>query len=572
MRVALYARVSSDGQAARGTVGSQVQALRAAAATADHTIVAEFVDDGYSGARLDRPGLDALRDHAEAGAFEVVWCLTPDRLARAYAYQVLVLDELARLGVTVRFVDAPPIDDDPQARLLVQMQGVIAEYERAKIAERHRRGKLYRVRAGEAVFWRVPYGYRRVPRSQACPAHLVVHEPEAAVVRRIFDDYVAGGLSMREISRRLYAQGVPSPTGKGVWPSSTMGGLLRNPAYAGTARWYRHETLPPDRPGGRPRRRRRPEADQVAVAVPAIIGVEVFEAAQRVSRANSDFSPRRATPGAWLLRGLVVCGPCGIKAACLQAPTSRGGGGHNRYYVCAYKDPLKAGGPQRRCRERQVRADELDAFVFQQVRQALLRPQVLLAGERELTGRAPVPDDELLAAELAHLQRRAEQAGAERRRLLDLYQAGLLELAELKRRVAEVQARQSRLGAQQAALTDQRAALAQDNRLRQRVGDFAAQARAGIDTLDFDGRQRLLRLVVEQVRVTGWQVEIRLRIPLDETPHGDDGTPRTTPRAPRTNRRRTAGSKVSTEDGLRSARAHRPRAVPGGARHSRRRA
>ena len=152
MRVALYARVSSDGQAARGTVGSQVQVLRAAAATAGHTIVTEFVDDGYSGARLDRPGLDALRDHAEAGAFEAVWCLTPDRLARAYAYQVLVLDELARLGVTVRFVDAPPIDDDPQARLLVQMQGVIAEYERAKIAERHRRGKLYRVRAGEAVF------------------------------------------------------------------------------------------------------------------------------------------------------------------------------------------------------------------------------------------------------------------------------------------------------------------------------------------------------------------------------------------------------------------------------------
>ena len=129
MKVALYARVSSEGQAARGTIDSQVEALRAAIAKEDHEVVAEYIDDGYSGARLDRPGLDALRDAAEAGKIEAVFCLTPDRLARSFAYQTLVLDELARFGVAVRFLDAPPIDNDPQARLLVQMQGVIAEYE-----------------------------------------------------------------------------------------------------------------------------------------------------------------------------------------------------------------------------------------------------------------------------------------------------------------------------------------------------------------------------------------------------------------------------------------------------------
>jgi hypothetical protein len=101
---------------------------------------------GHSGARLDRPGLDALRDAAEGSLFEQVWCLSPDRLARVCAYQVLVLDELARLGVSVRFTDAPNLaTDDPQAVLLTQVQGVIAEYEKAKIAERYRRGKLFRV-------------------------------------------------------------------------------------------------------------------------------------------------------------------------------------------------------------------------------------------------------------------------------------------------------------------------------------------------------------------------------------------------------------------------------------------
>jgi site-specific DNA recombinase len=147
MRAALYARVSTDAQQARGTIGSQLEALRGRVTAEGDELVAEFCDDGHSGARLDRPGLDALRDAAEAGLIEAVWCLSPDRLARIYAYQVIVLDELARHSVAVRFTDAPPLADDPQARLLTQVQGVIAEYERAKIAERYRRGKLFRSRS-----------------------------------------------------------------------------------------------------------------------------------------------------------------------------------------------------------------------------------------------------------------------------------------------------------------------------------------------------------------------------------------------------------------------------------------
>src|SRR5665811_1235151 len=122
MKVALYARVSTQRQAERGTIGSQLQVLRDRVTASGDELVGEYVDDGHSGARLDRPGLDALRDAAEAGVFAAVWCLTPDRLARSYAYQMLILDELSRVGCAVRFTDAPAIDDDPQARLLTQMQ------------------------------------------------------------------------------------------------------------------------------------------------------------------------------------------------------------------------------------------------------------------------------------------------------------------------------------------------------------------------------------------------------------------------------------------------------------------
>ena len=133
MRVAIYARVSTEAQEQRGTIGSQLEALRERVGADGDELVAEYVDDGVSGARLDRPGLDALRDAAEAGQLDALWCLTPDRLSRSYAYQVLITDELARHGVPVRYLDAPDLASDPQARLLTQVQSVIAEIGRAHV-------------------------------------------------------------------------------------------------------------------------------------------------------------------------------------------------------------------------------------------------------------------------------------------------------------------------------------------------------------------------------------------------------------------------------------------------------
>jgi site-specific DNA recombinase len=551
MRVGIYARVSTEAQEARGTIGSQLEALRARVTAAGDELVAEFTDDGYSGARLDRPGLDTLRDAAEAGRIEVIWCLSPDRLARSFAYQMLILDELSRLGVPVCFTDSPPIDSDPQARLLVQVQGVIAEYERAKFAERERRGKLYRARAGEVLSRKVPYGYRRVPRGPAGPAHLIVHEAEAAVVRRIFAGFT-GGASVRGIAQALARDGVPSPEGRAVWPLATVGRLLRNEAYVGRLYWNRTATSF-DPALGRQRQRRRPPEEWVTIPIPAIVDEETFEAAGRAARDNTAFSPRRTEPGTFLLRRLARCGRCGVKLACHRAQREYG---LARYYLCPHHDPVRAGGQDRRCTERRIRADELDAFVFDQVQALLARPELLAAGEAAVAAQAPVPDDELLSAQLARLDRRAQAAQAERRRLADLYQAGVIEAAELARRAAELQSRRQHLDGERQALTTQRAELTAHNRLGQRIEAFAARALTGLDRLDFDGRQQLLRLMLEDVRVQGWQVELRLRIPLDQTSPDDTATPAlprrtgTRDRSPRGPGQAKEG--VSSNDGLRS--------------------
>src|SRR5271166_1478186 len=272
-----------EAQADRGTIGSQLALLREHIAAADDELVGQYVDDGYSGARLDRPGLDALRDAAEAGLIQRVWCLSPDRLARAYAYQVLVLDELDRFGVTVAFTDSPGLAaDDPQSVLLTQVQGVIAEYEKAKIAERYRRGKLFRARTGEIVTWKSSYGYRRIPRSAATGrAHHEVYEPEAAVVRRIFTDRAAG-ITVREICRRLNADAIPSPTGKPTWGHSTLCRLLRNEAYVGRVYYNRTESVPDRRPTHRNRQVPRERDDWIPIDCPRIISDELFQAAGHV--------------------------------------------------------------------------------------------------------------------------------------------------------------------------------------------------------------------------------------------------------------------------------------------------
>src|SRR4051794_4727147 len=187
MRAAVYARVSTERQGREQTIDSQLEALRGWAAASGHELKRghTFIDEGYSGSRLDRPALDRLRDAAREGEFDVIAVYTPDRLARRYAYQVLLLEEFRRAACAVEFIERP-ISDDPHDQLLLQIPGAIAEYERAVLSERFRRGKLQKARAGQWGAGRAPYGYRYVPKRDGVPGHLVIDEDEAAVVRRLY--------------------------------------------------------------------------------------------------------------------------------------------------------------------------------------------------------------------------------------------------------------------------------------------------------------------------------------------------------------------------------------------------
>ena len=464
-----------------------------------------------------------------------------------YAYQVIVLDELARHGVSVRFTDAPALPDDPQARLLTQVQGVIAEYERAKIAERYRRGKLFRSRAGEVLSWRAPYGYRRVPRGAAGPARLEVFEPEAAVVRSIFDDRGRRD-PIRQIVLRL-AAGLPTPTGsRPIWGTSTIHRLLRNEAYVGRIYFNRTEAVPDPRPENGParcpapgqtgsrsparhRRRgnlrgRRPgqhQQHQLESAPGRTRPLDAARPGQMRALRRGHQLPQDARPQRHLAPVLLLPQP---------RPAAR-----------RRTEPALPRTQHPRRRPRRVRLRPSTR------RPARPRPA---AGRRQaIAVHAPVPDDQLLAAELARLNRKLEAARGEHRRLVHLYQAGLIDMPELQRRAAAITARQRELDHKRASLAAERADLARGNRLRHGVQDFATRVHTVIDQLDPAQRQQLLRLLIEDVQVTGWHVKIRLRIPLDDPPDGDH-THRPTPQ-PGPTPASSGTPPVSTEARLRSA-------------------
>src|SRR5436305_11299722 len=294
IRAAIYARVSSDRQAQDQTIDSQVTALRERVARDGHILNDSmcFLDDGVSGSTLRRPALERLRDLAYAGGVQKLYVHSPDRLARNYAHQVVVVEELVKHGVTIEFLNRA-IGVSPEEDLLLQMQGMFAEYERAKIMERCRRGKQHAASRGNvSVLGNAPYGYRYLSKSaHGGEAAYEIHEPHAAVIKQLFEWVGRDRVSIYEATRRLRDKGIPTPKGGVRWDRSTVWKMLKNPAYQGSAMYgktrvgaRRPQVKPPRGVAKMPRRtgsvHLTDRSEQIEIAVPAIVSPELFAAVQ----------------------------------------------------------------------------------------------------------------------------------------------------------------------------------------------------------------------------------------------------------------------------------------------------
>jgi site-specific DNA recombinase len=496
-RLALYARVSTDEQAEKYGLAGQVHELRKHAAATGGTVVGEFVDDGYSGATLDRPQLEALRALVRTRAVDVVLIHAPDRLSRDLAHQLLLLKEIEKVA-RVEFLHGAA-GDTVHGRLLRNVQGVIAEYEREIIRDRTMRGRREKARRGLWVGSRRPYGYVFNP---AAPGTLCVHEEEAATVRMIFRWLVEDRRSVRGIVAELRALGVKPQRGR-AWGNSSVRRILTEERYIGRAYFNRRHVVDHERSGKRTAVELRPRDEWIPVAIPALVDEALFARAEAQLMRNRAVLVGRPSTRFYLLSGLLRCGRCG----------RRFGGQPERdriVYRCAGRDRLTADVP---CRRR-VDGALLEQLVWDTVADVLRRPEVVLrrlrayqatlgAREVEVRSEAEVVRRELSAIEVQQM------------RLLDLYQDGFA-VDDLRRRLAELSARRehlrARLTAIEAATAHADAATADEAAVLRACATF----QRGLDRLTPTQRREVLQALLDTCVVDEGRVELRGWLPAGE--------------------------------------------------------
>ena len=462
-KAVLYARVSTEEQARSGySLAQQLEALREYAQREGYEVLEEVSDPGQSGASLERPGMDRVRDLVVTGGVSVVLAQDRDRIAREPAYHYLLRQEFAEHGTKIRALNDRG-DESPEGELTDGILDQLAKYERAKFAQRSRRGMLRKAREA-GVCSKPPYGFRVSPDGSG----LEVFRRELMIVEKVFC-LAAEGFGLHAIQNRLYHEGVLSPTGKPFWDVQMIKKLVANDAYRPHTysevrelvspevaaaldtdkrygiQWYNRQKTTtrtvsePDGNGGRRYRKSRtfqwrPREEWIAIPIELgnYLSRDLVDQARAAFEANKAHTRKHLTRE-WELRGLMRCS-CGAKIGTRTAKDKRGNLYH--YYLCRRPAVAReAYGCVQRC----IRAEPLEAEIWDFVSGLLKDPERIRAGmekliEQERAGGYGDPEQEARVW--------ADQI-AECSRLRTAYQdqqaAGLMTLDELGERLRELE-------------------------------------------------------------------------------------------------------------------------------------
>jgi site-specific DNA recombinase len=466
-RCLIYARVSSEDQIEQYGIPLQLRACRESAARFGYQVLEEIVDEGISGATMDRPGLQRMRALVRERAAEVVLAYDVDRISRELVHLLILKPEIER-HARLEFVLAK-FEDSPTGRMFFGIRGVIAQYDREHLLERTLRGRREKARAGHIVGGRIPYGYSYLGRAAGERGRYVINQEQAEVVRQIFD-WAGQGASIREIARRLNASGT-APSRAERWGKSSVARILASELYAGLAHYNRRK-----RDGTV--LRMRPESDWIALAVPAIVDraswLRVAARLQENRRMQIGRPSRR-----YLLRGLLYC-------ACGKRMSGEPGHGSPAYRCSA------------RCGRPQVPAGKLDTAVWSAV-EAPFASTETLGGlvERHYEALTSSDANDRAAKLRQDLERCKAREARAVRALLDLpdYDA-------VKRQLVELRNCRRRMEADLAELS-----VPPDATLS--LDAIVAEMRYALGGLTVEGRQEFLRRCVERIVLDGRAVQIQ---------------------------------------------------------------
>lgn len=519
--IAVYGRVSTSNQENEGTIETQLSAVREKAQTEGLTIVKEYLDEGWSGDTIIRPALDQLRVDARKGIWDAVLMYDPDRLARRFSYQELVSDELKEAGIEVMYVttDTPKNSED---KILFGVKGLFAEYERSKIAERFRLGKVRKAKDGNIIVAEAPYGYTFIPKkgnkgdSNFKHGYYEINEREAEVVRKMFSWVAHDQLTMRAIVRKLRDLGIPPRKSKrGVWSTSTLSSLFKNRTYIGEGHFGASYAVVPQNPiktdkyrkHKKSSRRMKPKEDWIIIKTPAIVDKKLFDMA-RVQIESNFALAKRNKKNEYLLAGKMWC-------SCNSRRTGEGAlRGKYLYYRCSNRVnsfPLSA-----TCDEKGINARIADDLVWKSISDLMRSPELMkkqlnrwVKNKKEKKAKPTINVDAT--------QREIKKLKMEESRYVRAFGEGVISMAQLKefqepiqRRLAVLQnqiAKASKESAEQATVDFQPPSLEQ-------IEEFAKIAQDRLKDLTFGVKKAILDSVVQTIVGTQKQLLIRGRLPL----------------------------------------------------------
>ena len=515
-RAAIYARVSSAKQNEDGTIESQISILVDHAKKHDFEIPEGWIfqDNGVSGSTIQRPALDNLRDLIASGSADVVLIYHPDRLARKYVYQAILLDEFSKAGVEVNFYKNKKAET-PEEHLLEQFQGIFAEYERAQITERCRRGRLFKAKQGSVtVLPNAPYGYRYVRDETTGLAHYDIHEDESKSVLKLFQMY-SEGYNLSKLASYMNQSGNKPRRSESGWDRQTIRTMLRNRSYVGLASFCKTEKCEGNSQriirapkAGRKQistkaRRILPEETWITIPIPAIVPENIYYLVQEKLNEAKRFASRN-TKESSILQGVLVCGKCGGS----YYKKSR----KNTYtYYCCHRTLVKT---EKTCDNRSIRQQDLDHHVWEWIMSILRDPKLV---ETEIERRlAENLDNKQITARKMSLHREQTQLVSSRNKLLDAYTEGAcLSLEELKKRMHILNQKTQQIQRELSVIDSQTNDVEKIKESRLTLEKFAESLDNSSTSLSVEEKQKVIRALIHEIVIHENSINIRHCIPIE---------------------------------------------------------
>ena len=520
-RAVLYARVSTDEQARSGySLAQQIEALREYAAREGYEVLAEVTDPGQSGASLERPGMDQVRDLVATGGVSVVLAQDRDRFAREPAYHYLLRKEFEEHGTMIRTLNDRG-DESPEGELTDGILDQLAKYERAKIAERTRRGKLRKAQEGKVLAGRLPnYGFKY----NATRDSYEIDEAAIQTVQRIFRMVGTQRVALHAVKRTLEREGIPAPKGGKIWSQTFLRSLILDDVYMPHSFeeiaalvspevatrldskkcygiwWFNKQRTKVTRTvhtqDGYRRRRIfevKPRKEWVAVPVPDVgVPREWVDAAREAIQDNK--RPSSAGRRFWELSGgMLYCGECGCRMTPHPMSTNRGGRKQFYfYYVCQRKkrDHKDA------CTNKGHRAEKVEARVWGFVSDLLKNPTRLRTGLERMIEQESNSSRSDPGREIEAWLHKLGEVDRKRSGFQDMAAEGLITFDELREKLADLEDIRKTARRELKALEGRRERLEELERDRETLmKSYAGMMPEVLDTLIPEERQQIYRML-----------------------------------------------------------------------------